>query len=161
MRTREPFIHGVNYPWSTDGQTIFYGLDFGTNVWGSHLGVSTRRDAIARDFDDMARLGFVVARWFVFCDGRAGIAYDDRGLPAGLDERFFADLDAGLEIARDAGIRVDLVLLDHHWLFRGIRDTLADPVTGDLLEARLPEGRAWILVAQEGHDALFEPSSSR
>jgi len=156
MRTREPFIHGVNYPWSTDGQTIFYGLDFGTNVWGSHLGVSTRRDAIARDFDDMARLGFVVARWFVFCDGRAGIAYDDRGLPAGLDERFFADLDAGLEIARDAGIRVDLVLFDHHWLFRGIRDTLADPVTGDLLEARLPEGRAWILSSQEGHDALFE-----
>ena len=45
------FIHGVNYPWSTDGQTIFYGLDFGANVWGSHLGVSTRRDAIARDFD--------------------------------------------------------------------------------------------------------------
>jgi hypothetical protein len=150
------FIHGVNYPWSTDGQTIFYGLDFGANVWGSHLGVSTRRDAIARDFDDMAHLGFVVARWFVFCDGRAGIAYDDRSLPAGLDEQFFADLDAGLEIARDANIRVDLVLFDHHWLFRGIRDTLADPVTGDLLEARLPEGRAWILSSQEGHDALFE-----
>src|SRR5258705_12303190 len=115
------FIHGVNYPWSTDGQTVFYGLDFGSNVWGSHLGVSTRRDAIARDFDDMARLGFVVARRFVFCDGRAGIVYDDRGLPAGLVERLFADLDARLEISRDAGIRLDLVLFDHHWLFPGIR----------------------------------------
>jgi len=117
--------------------------------------VSTRRTAIARDFDEMARLGFVVARWFLFCDGRAGIVYDDRSLPAGLDEQFFADVDAGLEIARDANIRVDFVLFDHHWLFRGVRHMLADPVTGDLLEARLPEGRARILLSQEGHDALF------
>lgn len=149
------FLYGVNYPWSTDGQTVFYGLDFGANVWGSHIGVSTRRGAIARDFDEIARLGFVVARWFVFCDGRSGIVYDDRGLPAGLDDRFFTDMDAGLEIARDANVRIDFVLFDHHWLFSGIRHTLADPVTGDLLEARLPEGRARILMAQEGHDALF------
>lgn len=146
----------MNYPWSTDGETVFYGLDFGANVWGSHLGVSTRRDAIGRDFDEMARLGFVVARWFVFCDGRAGITYDDRGLPAGLDEQFFVDLDAALEIARDTGIRVDLVLFDHHLVFRGIHQSLADPITGDLLEARLPEGRAAVLLTQEGHDALFE-----
>lgn len=118
--------------------------------------MATRRDRVARDFDEMARLGFVVARWFVFCDGRAGIVYDDRSLPGGLDGQFFGDVDAGLEIARDANIRVDLVLFDHHWLFRGIRHTLADPVTGDLLEARLPEGRARILLSQEGHDALFE-----
>lgn len=156
MRTTGSFTHGVNYPWSTDGQTIFYGLDFGRNVWGSHLGVSTRRAAVARDFDEMARLGFLVARWFVFCDGRAGIVYDDRGLPAGLDEAFFADVDAGLEVAREAGIRIDFVLFDHHFLFRGIRDTLADPVSGDLLEARLPDGRARVLLTQEGHDALFD-----
>jgi hypothetical protein len=149
------YVHGVNYPWSTDGRTIFYGLDFGANVWGSHLGVSTRRAAIARDFGDMARLGFHVARWFVFCDGRAGIVYDERSLPAGLDEQFFVDLDAGLEIARDAGMRLDLVLFDHHWLFRGIRHTLADPVTGDLLEARLPHGRERVLSTQDGHDRLF------
>lgn len=149
------FIHGVNYPWSTDGQTIFYGLDFGANVWGSHLGVSTRRGAVARDFDEMARLGFRVARWFVFCDGRAGIVYDERSLPAGLDEQFFVDLDTALEIARDAGMRIDLVLFDHHWLFSGIRHTLADPITGDLLEARLPHGRERVLSTQEGHDALF------
>ena len=146
----------MNYPWSTDGQTIFYGLDFGGNVWGSHLGVSTRREAIARDFEEMARLGFTVARWFVFCDGRAGIVYDDRSLPAGLDAEFFVDVDAGLEIARAANMRVDFVLFDHHWLFRGIRHMLADPVSGDLLEARLPEGRARILLTQEGHDALFD-----
>jgi len=65
-------------------------------------------------------------------------------------------VDAALEIARDNGIRIDFVLLDHHWLFRGIRHTLADPVTGDLLEAQLPEGRARILHSERGRDALFE-----
>lgn len=149
-------MHGVNYPWSTDGRTVFYGLDFGANVWGSHLGVSTRHDAIVRDMNDIARLGFLVARWFVFCDGRSGIVYDDRGMPAGLDDRIFTDVDTALEIARDANVCIDFVLLDHHWLFRGIHHTLADPVTGDLLDARLPAGRADILLTQEGQDALFE-----
>ena len=67
------YFHGVNYPWSTDGTTIYYGLDFGANVWGSHLGVSTRPGDIERDFAAMARLGFTAARWFVFGDGRSGI----------------------------------------------------------------------------------------
>ena len=152
---KSKFIHGVNYPWSTDGQTVFYGLDFGTNVWGSHLGVTTRRDAIARDFAEMAEFGFVMARWFVFCDGRAGIVYDDRSLPAGLDEQFFHDVDAALEIARAAQMRVVFVLFDHHWLFRGIHHAMPDPITGDMLDARLPNGRARELLSQDGHDALF------
>jgi hypothetical protein len=150
------FLHGCNYPWSTDGKTVFYGLDFGANVWGSHLGVSTRRDAVARDFAQMAALGFTVTRWFLFCDGRAGIAYDDRGLPAGFDPHFFADVDAALEIARDAGIAVTFVLLDHRWMFAGVRHTIADPATGVVLEARLPHGRAHVLLSQAGRDRLFE-----
>lgn len=150
------YLHGCNYPWSTDGRTVYYGLDFGANVWGSHLGVSTRRGAVARDFTDMAALGFTVARWFVFCDGRAGIEYDDAGMPARLDPHFYRDLDAGLEVAADAGIRVDLVLLDHHWMFSGLTQTLADPATGLLYEAGLPEGRAGVLLSARGRDALFE-----
>jgi len=150
------FLHGCNYPWSTDGTTIFYGLDFGANVWKSHLGVSTRRAAIARDFERMAGLGFRIARWFVFGDGRAGIVYDDRGLPLGPDPHFFTDLDAGLEIAAAVGMGLDLVLLDHRWMFEGVRETIADPVTGDLLETRLPEGRARVLHTQAGRDALID-----
>jgi hypothetical protein len=150
------YLHGCNYPWSTDGTTVFYGMDFGANVWGSHLGVSTRRAAVARDFEAMAALGFAVARWFVFCDGRAGIVYDDRGLPAGPDPHLFADLDAALEIARDAAIRIDFVLLDHRWMFTGVRETIADPVTGAMLEARLPEGRARVLFSQAGRDRLLD-----
>lgn len=150
------YWHGCNYPWSTDGRTVFYGLDFGANVWGSHLGVSTRRAAVARDFAAMAALGFMVARWFVFADGRAGIVYDDAGLPAAPDPQLFADMDAALDIARDVGMRLDFVLLDHRWMFQGVRETIADPVTGDLLEATLPAGRADILLSPEGRDALVD-----
>ncbi|MBI3049104.1 MAG: hypothetical protein HYY76_12425 [Acidobacteria bacterium] len=150
------YLHGCNYPWSTDGTTIFYGLDFGASVWRPHLGVSTRRAAVARDFADMAALGFTSVRWFVFCDGRAGIVYDDRGLPAGPDAHLFADLDAALEVARDADIRVDFVLLDHRWMFSGLAETLADPVTGLTYEAELPEGRARVLLSTAGRDALLE-----
>jgi hypothetical protein len=149
------FAHGCNYPWSTDGHTVFYGLDFGANVWGSHLGVSTRRAGIERDFDEMAALGLNFVRWFVFCDGRAGIVYDDRDLPSGLDPHFFGDLDAALEIAAARGIALDLVLLDHPWMFSGVRATLADPVTGGALEARLPRGRAHVLATEAGRRALF------
>ena len=150
------YWHGCNYPWSTDGRTVFYGLDFGANVWGSHLGVSTRREAITRDFAAMAALGFTVARWFVFADGRSGIVYDDAGLPAAPDPQLFADMDAALEIARDAGMRVDFVLLDHRWMFEGVRETIADPITGDLLEGTLPAGRAEILLSADGRDALID-----
>ena len=149
------FWHGCNYPWSTDGGIVYYGLDFGANVWGSHLGVSTRRAAVQRDFEAMAALGFRVARWFVFADGRAGIIYDDRGNPAGLDPHFFVDLDTACEIARDAGMRLALVLLDHRWMFEGVRDSIADPATGALLAVRLPHGRATILNSTAGRAALF------
>jgi len=161
----EKFWHGCNYPWSTDGTTVFYGLDFGANVWGSHLGVSTRRAAVAADFARMAALGFTVARWFVFADGRSGILYDDRGLPTGPDPHLFADLDAALEIARDAGIRLVLVLLDHRWMFEGVRETIADPATGALLEVRLPDGRSRVLRDRIGRESLlhgvFEPLLGR
>ena len=125
-------------------------------MWGSHLGVSTRREAVARDFAEMAALGFTAARWFVFCDGRSGIVYDDRGVPRGPDAHLFTDLDAALEIAAGTGIGIDFVLFDHRLLFAGVRDTIADPVTGSLLEARLPHGRARMLLSSAGRDALFE-----
>jgi hypothetical protein len=149
------FAHGCNYPWSADGGRVFYGLDFGANVWGSHLGVSTRPAQVERDFAEMAGLGLRVVRWFVFCDGRAGIMYDDRDLPAGLDPYFFLDLDTALEIAAANGIGLDLVLLDHPWMFSGVRAVVPDPITGAALEARLPRGRAHVLQSDAGRRALF------
>jgi hypothetical protein len=150
------FLHGCNYPWSADNGTIYYALDFGANVWGSHLGVSTRRTAVQADFDQMAALGFTAARWFLFGDGRSGIVYGEDGLPLGTDPHVFADVDAALEIARAAGIRLVFVLLDHRWMFQGVRDTIADPATGALLEARLPHGRSHVLHSAPGREALCD-----
>ena len=130
-------------------------MDFGANVWGSHLGVSTRRAAIAADFARMAALGFTVARWFVFGDGRSGILYDDRGLPTGTDSYLFTDLDTGLEIAREVGIQLVLVLLDHRWMLEGFRETIADPATGTLLDVRLPDGRSRVLLNRVGRESLL------
>jgi hypothetical protein len=149
------YWHGCNYPWSFDGTTAFYGLDFGANVWGSHLGVSTRRDAVARDFAEMARLGFTVTRWFLFCDGRAGIVYDERGLPEALDDRVLDDLDAALEIAVASGIRVAFVMLDHRWMYAGLAGAVVDPVSGASLQVTLPDGRADVLHLPDGRDRLF------
>jgi hypothetical protein len=103
----------------------------------------------------MASLGFTVARWFVFADGRSGITYDEGGLPAGLDPHLFADLDTALEIACSAGMRLNLVLLDHRWMFDEVPDVIADPATGMLLEARLPHGRAHVLRTPEGRKTLM------
>ena len=150
------FWHGCNYPWSTDGTTVFYGLDFGVNIWGSHLGVSTRLDAVERDFASMAGLGFTVVRWFVFCDGRSGIVFDEWGFASGLDSHFFVDLDAALETARRAGIRVVLVLLDHRWMFDSLRDLIPDAVSGAVVEVRLRDGRAGALRSAAARDALFD-----
>jgi hypothetical protein len=149
------YWHGCNYPWSTDGTTAYYGMDFGANAWGFHSGVSTRRHQFARDFSDMARLGFTVVRWFVFCDGRSGIEYDDRGLPAGPDSYLFPDIDTALEIAGSVGIRLTLVLLDHRWMFDDVPAVIADPATGSLFEARLGEGRAQVLDTRTGREALM------
>jgi hypothetical protein len=149
------YLHGCNYPWSTDDTTVYYGMDFGANVWGSHLGVSTRRPGVQRDFEQMAALGFIVARWFVFGDGRAGIVYDESGLPRVLDGHFFADLDAALEIAQSVDISVVLVLFDHRWMFRNIADATVDPASGAVLETRLPHGREIVLNTEAGHDALL------
>jgi hypothetical protein len=148
------FWHGCNYPWSTDGVTVFYAMDFGATIWGSHVGVSTRRDQIAGDLSKMAGLGFTVVRWFVFGDGRSGIVYDERGLPSGHDPHLFADLDAALEIAGSVGIRLNLVLLDHRWMFSGIPDVVADPTAGDLFKTRLPEGRSRVLRTRLGREML-------
>jgi hypothetical protein len=103
----------------------------------------------------MATLGFTVARWFVFGDGRSGILYDDRGLPIGTDSYLFADLDTGLEIAREVGIQLVLVLLDHRWMFEGVRETIADPATGTLLDVRLPDGRSRVLLNRIGRESLL------
>jgi hypothetical protein len=95
------FWAGLNYPWKT-------GQDFGTGGWG-HSGVSdsTTYREIDADFANMAAQGVRVVKWRIFSDGRYGLQFGDNGNVTGLDEFFFPDLDAALEIAK----RHDLYLV--------------------------------------------------
>ena len=132
------FWHGCNYPWSTDGTTVYYGMDFGANVWGSHVG---RVDPAGPDRSRLLADGpaWLHRRALVRLLATAGQASNTTiaGCRPAPIAHLFTDIDAALDIARSVGIRLALVLLDHRWMFEGVPDMIADPATGRPLEARL------------------------
>lgn len=87
------FVVGVNYPWKSN-------QDFGTGAWG-YAGVAqpTTYQEIDADFANMAAQGVKVVKWRLFNDGRYSPEFDQRGYVTGLDEKFFPDLDAALDLA--------------------------------------------------------------
>jgi hypothetical protein len=105
------YLQGANYPWHG------YGTDFGSNAWGA-TGVHAPASyaAIDADFANMAAEGIHSARWWVFSDGRAGITFDNTGMPTGIDTNVFPDMDAAVQIAAKHNIYLDLVLLDFAWM---------------------------------------------
>lgn len=101
---------GANLPW------FRYGCDFGANAWQPRGGLADRgvTPDHRRALEEAAGCGVRVIRWFLLCDGRAGVRFDgDR--PAGLDDRVFRDVDAALDLAEAVGVRVVFVLFDFHW----------------------------------------------
>jgi hypothetical protein len=106
-----PFLVGANLPW------LQYGCDFGSNAWQPDGGVA-RPDRRTRLEDALGRLadhGLSLVRWFLFCDGRAGVRFEQDGTPAGLDDAFWRDLEAGVEAAGRHRLGVVLVLFDFWW----------------------------------------------
>ena len=105
------FVVGANLPW------IRYGIDFGANSWRAHGGIAQEdsRDLLDTRLLQLSAAGVTLVRWFLLCDGRAGIRFSAEGSPEGLDEHVFADMDAALHAARRHGVRVMFVLLDFHW----------------------------------------------
>jgi hypothetical protein len=134
------FSLGANLPW------IRYGGDFGANAWHPRGGVASAGvPAAVRAGVAMLRAhGADILRWFLFCDGRAGIRFDPEGVPSGLDDLVLTDLDAAVAFASDAGVRVVFTLFDFLWCgaprdqggvrLQGRRDVIARP-----------EGRAALL----------------
>lgn len=109
-------IFGINYPWTMFEGRANYGGDFGANIWNSHTGVSKHAGEVRADLEAMAGAGVEVVRWFVFTDGRGGVAWNADGELTGLADGFFDDMDAALECASGAGVRLCLVLLDYLWM---------------------------------------------
>jgi hypothetical protein len=135
--SQPPFLSGANLPW------VHYGIDFGANAWRPEGGIAQaeERAQLETVFAGLAASGVRYVRWFLFCDGRAGIAW--AGRPIGLDDFVFRDIDAALDIAGRHGIRIMFVLLDFLWcdpasVTRGVQmggraHVLTDPASRDAL----------------------------
>jgi hypothetical protein len=110
---REPnrFVVGVNLPW------IGYGTDVGASAWFPNGGLSRQPaalDRLHRTLAAVARDGMSTVRVFLLCDARSGVRFDADGVPIGLDEFVFPDLDAMVAAARQYQVGLLPVLLDFH-----------------------------------------------
>jgi len=107
----QEFLTGVNLPW------IDYGGDFGANAWSPQGGLSRpeARGRLQGHLEGLARSGVRCMRWFLFCDGRAGLRFGRDGVAMGLDPFVLDDLDVAVEVAHGNGIRLIFVLLDFLW----------------------------------------------
>ncbi|MBV9173544.1 MAG: hypothetical protein JOZ81_26060 [Chloroflexi bacterium] len=104
------FLTAVNYPGRSN-------QDFGTGAWG-HSGVSdpTTSQEVDADFSNMAGQGVRVVKWDVFDDGRYSPTFDASGSVTGLDDTFYADLDAAVAQAQQHDMYLVLSLFsDRFW----------------------------------------------
>jgi hypothetical protein len=133
------FLLGINYPW------LNYGTDFGANSWG-HTGLSDpdSRAVVEGDFSDLQSNGVRVVRWFLFCDGRAGIQINPDGTVKGLDPFVFKDMDAAVEIARKHKIMIVFVLFDYSMLQPAKPDPAAKGAAPDYIPVKLGGHREFV-----------------
>lgn len=110
----QSFLLGANLPW------VSYGNDFGANAWHPDGGISASLNAqsIVTRLSELRSDGITCLRWFLFCDGRAGLRFDPNGQALGLDDFVFRDIDAALEIARRVDMTVLFTLFDFLWFER-------------------------------------------
>ena len=107
----DPFLVGANLPW------VNYGADIGASAWFPDGGLSAQPaalDLLERTFAALAGDGVSIVRTFLLCDARSGVRFDSAGIPLGLDEAVFSDVDALVAVARRHGVRLMPVLFDFH-----------------------------------------------
>ena len=105
------FVLGANLPW------VGYGTDVGTSAWYPAGGLSSQPaslDLLGSTFATLARDGITLVRTFLLCDLRSGVRFDASGIPAGLDDAVFRDIEALVAVARHHQIQLIPVLLDFH-----------------------------------------------
>jgi hypothetical protein len=149
---------GANLPW------IHYGNDFGANAENPKGGISQPKHAaqLNQVLGQLSSQGIHHIRWFMLGDGRSGIRYAVDGTPTGLDQRFFADVDAALAIAKRHGTRITFSLADFMWFEDhvtmkgeqqpGRLDLLADPAKRKALIEHVIQP----ILKRYGHDPAIE-----
>jgi hypothetical protein len=91
----------VNWAWGS------FGSDFGS----ARNGVATRRAQRLATLQDMRANGVDVVRWWVFPNFTGGgVTFDGNNAPTGLGGTTAADVAAALDIAAEAGVRLELTL---------------------------------------------------
>jgi len=108
-RQSNRFIVGVNLPW------LGYGTDVGISLWFPDGGLSaqpSRLEQLDNTLGSLARDGISIVRTFLLCDARSGVRFDPEGVPVGIDQAVFPDIDALLAAARRHRIQLIPVLLD-------------------------------------------------
>jgi hypothetical protein len=160
--TAEDFHVGANLPWVT------YGCDFGRSPRHPGGGLAQRADLpdVRARLVGARQVGVEVVRWFLFCDGRAGVSFDSRGWPRDVHDEVWRDIDVALRLAADAGLGVVFAVFDFHWWRAAAGErrlgparaaSLADPFGREALVGRVlapvarrfggePTIRAWDLV---------------
>jgi len=136
------FLLGANLPW------IGYGTDFGANAWSPAGGLSadsSRRARLDRALERVSADGIALVRVFLLCDARSGVRFDGDGLPIGVDDALFADIDAVMASARHHGVMLLPALLDFHLC--NPAQSIADVQVG---------GRSHLITTSEGRSALIE-----
>ena len=137
----EEFFVGANLPW------LSYGGDFGANAWHPDGGVGRpgQRELMGAALGGLRDQGASVVRWFLLCDGRAGLRESGAGDVEGPDDFLFRDVDAAVEELDRAGVRAILVLFDFHWFKRAA-----------VLDGVRTCGRAHLAVEQDARGRLLD-----
>ena len=73
---------------------------------------NTQRTRTENEIISMADQQVKVLRWWIFCDCRAGLVFDENGFVTGLDNKFMADLDEVIRLARSSKVYLVPVLFD-------------------------------------------------
>jgi hypothetical protein len=90
------FLLGANLPWYN------WGCDFGCGLGardGAGVTSPAVRDAVATAMETASGSGMDIIRWWVFPGEPWQITAGPDGLPAGIDDRVYADFDAALALA--------------------------------------------------------------
>jgi hypothetical protein len=94
---------------------LHYGHDFGRAAPWPHDGIRSTdsKSRLDADFAYLKSQGCSVVRWWLFGDCRATPEFDENGFVSGVEQEFFSDIDAALEIAQKHEMYIIFVLFDY------------------------------------------------